>query len=106
MSEELWLDEAPVTEFVRHFRFKLRLSQQELADAAGIDRGFLAKVENGRDPRLSTVIRIVSRLGGALVLGVRSPRPLCVMADDHVAARQEAWLARREQRVRAHLATE
>ena len=86
---ELWLEEGPVTEFVRHFRYKLRLSQQELADAAGIDRGFLAKVENGRDPRLSTLVRIVSRLGGELVLGARSPRPLGVMADDHAPRRQE-----------------
>ena len=79
--------------FLRGFRDRLRLTQQEMAAKAGVDRSLIARIEAGRDVRVETLTRIVEALGGKLILGVRSPRPLKDMAEDHVPARQIAWEA-------------
>lgn len=79
--------------FLRRFREQLRLTQQEMAAAAGVDRSLIAKIEGDRDVRFGTVSRLVEARGGRLVLGVRTPRPLKDMAEDHVPAREKAYLA-------------
>lgn len=78
---------------MRRFREQLRLTQKEMAAAAGVDRSLVAKIEADRDVRFGTVARLVEALGGKLVLGVRTPRPLKDMAEDHVPAREKAYLA-------------
>lgn len=95
--DELWL--CPLNTlgtpgvFIRRFREQLRLTQQEMAVAAGVDRSLIAKIEGDRDVRFGTVSKLVEALGGKLVLGVRTPRPLKIMAEDHVPARMKAYLA-------------
>lgn len=85
-------------DFLRRFREQLRLTQIEMADKAGVDRSLVARIEGDRDVRVGTLVRIVEALGGRLVLGVRSPRPLKDMAEDHVPAREAAWNARSRKR--------
>lgn len=55
-------------------REELNLSQTELAHAIGIAQPTLAKIESpGNDPRLSTLKRYVSALGGEISLDIRLP---------------------------------
>lgn len=78
-------------DFLRRFRDQLRLTQREVAEKAGVDRSLISKIEADRDVRIATLARLVEALGGRLVLGVRSPRALKDMAEDHVPAREAAW---------------
>jgi transcriptional regulator with XRE-family HTH domain len=80
--------------FLRGFRDQLRLTQEEMASKAGVDRSLIAKIEAERDVRIGTLSRIVEALGGRLVLTVRTPRSLKDMAEDHVPARQREWESR------------
>ncbi|WP_084093096.1 helix-turn-helix domain-containing protein [Andreprevotia lacus] len=52
---------------VRRHREVLRLSQEELADRAGIDRTYISGVERGvRNPTLEVMQRIATALGSDL----------------------------------------
>lgn len=52
---------------VRRHRELLRLSQEELADRAGLDRTYLSGVERGtRNPTLEVMQRIAGALGADL----------------------------------------
>lgn len=49
---------------IRHLREKARLSQQQLADAIGINRSNLSQIETGaRGPHVATQQRIAAALG-------------------------------------------
>ncbi|MEL4014666.1 helix-turn-helix domain-containing protein [Dryocola clanedunensis] len=55
-------------------REELNMSQTELARAIGVSQPTLAKMENpGNDPRLSTLKRYVTALGGEMSIDVRLP---------------------------------
>jgi transcriptional regulator with XRE-family HTH domain len=48
---------------VKEWRERRRLTQEQLADKAGISRGFLARLETARhDPKLSTLEKIAKAL--------------------------------------------
>jgi transcriptional regulator with XRE-family HTH domain len=67
---------------VRRHRELLRLSQEALADRAGIDRTYISGVERGiRNPTLSVMQRIATALGSDLDVIFATARDL--------AARQE-----------------
>lgn len=95
--DEMWLSPPDSSGtpgyFLRRFREQLRLTQQEMATAAGVDRSLVAKIEADRDVRVGTLSRLVEALGGKIVFGVRTPRPLKDMAEDHMLAREKAYLA-------------
>jgi transcriptional regulator with XRE-family HTH domain len=49
---------------LREYRDKRRLTQRELARKAGLSRGYLARLEIGRqDPTLSTLEKLARALG-------------------------------------------
>lgn len=55
-------------------REELNISQTELAQAIGVSQPTLAKIEKpGNDPRLSTLRRYVTALGGELSIDVTLP---------------------------------
>ena len=55
-------------------REELNISQTELAAAMGVKQPTLAKIEQpGNDPRLSTLKRYVSALGGEMSIDVTLP---------------------------------
>ena len=55
-------------------REELNLSQAELASAMGVKQPTIAKMEQAdNDPRLSTLKRYVTALGGALSIDVKLP---------------------------------
>lgn len=59
-------EESRLARNLRALRKRARLTQQQLADLAGLDRATISQIENGREsPRTSTVV------GLAQVLGVR-----------------------------------
>lgn len=48
---------------IRTIRIKNRISQEELADICGINKGTLSKLENGeRDPSVKTILRLARGL--------------------------------------------
>lgn len=52
---------------IRRHRDLLRLSQEELADRAGLDRSYLGGVERGaRNPSMKTLQKIADALGADL----------------------------------------
>lgn len=50
-------------EHIRRQRKLCGLTLQELAEKAGISKGNLSKIENGGDPKLSTVKMLCNALG-------------------------------------------
>ncbi|MDY6779333.1 MAG: helix-turn-helix domain-containing protein, partial [Halobacteria archaeon] len=55
--------EVPTAEDLREKRRNLGVTQNELAEHAGVSQPLVARIENGDvDPRLSTVTRIVEAL--------------------------------------------
>lgn len=48
-----------IGKFIQDTRLKQNKSQQEVADAAGINRGTLSQIENGRGGTLITLIQIL-----------------------------------------------
>lgn len=55
-------------------REELNVSQTELAEAMGVKQPTVAKIEQpGNDPRLSTLKRYVSALGGEMSIDVTLP---------------------------------
>ena len=59
---------------LNQLREELNISQTELAAAMGVKQPTLAKIEQpGNDPRLSTLKRYVSALGGELSIDVTLP---------------------------------
>jgi transcriptional regulator with XRE-family HTH domain len=102
MQEHEWAcpPDSPGTSgsFLRGFRDRLRLTQQEMALKAGVDRSLIARIEADQDVRVGTLTKIVEALGCRLILAARSPRPLQDMAEDHVPARQIAWEASQKRR--------
>ncbi|MBC3483927.1 helix-turn-helix transcriptional regulator [Pseudomonas sp. DTU_2021_1001937_2_SI_NGA_ILE_001] len=64
---------------VRRHRELLRLSQEALADRAGIDRTYISGVERGiRNPTLSVMQRIAVALGSDLDVIFATARELSV----------------------------
>ena len=59
---------------LNQLRAELNISQTELAAAMGVKQPTVAKIEQpGNDPRLSTLKRYVSALGGELSIDVTLP---------------------------------
>ena len=59
---------------LNQLRDELNISQTELAAAMGVKQPTVAKIEQpGNDPRLSTLKRYVSALGGELSIDVTLP---------------------------------
>ncbi|HBH7068524.1 TPA: helix-turn-helix transcriptional regulator [Enterobacter cloacae] len=59
---------------LNQLREELNVSQTELANAMGVKQPTVAKIEQpGNDPRLSTLKRYVSALGGELSIYVTLP---------------------------------
>mgnify|MGYP001145709388 FL=1 len=59
---------------LNQLREELNVSQTELANAMGVKQPTLAKIEQpGNDPRLSTLKRYVSALGGEMRIDVTLP---------------------------------
>lgn len=68
---------------VRRHRELLRLSQEELADRAGIDRTYISGVERGvRNPSLMVMQRIASALGSDLDVIFATARELASKKED------------------------
>lgn len=71
--------EARAEEMIREvtlaqMREELQMSQTELAAALGVKQPAVARMENpDNDPRLSTLKRYVTALGGELYVGVKLP---------------------------------
>ena len=64
---------------LRELRHERRISQRQLADEAGVDVSMVARVERGRDARLSTWTRLFEGLGYRLILETHE---LCEEAED------------------------
>jgi transcriptional regulator with XRE-family HTH domain len=81
----------------REARIRLDLAQRAVADAVGISRGYLARVEAGRaNPTLELVGRLASTLGLRVELIVRPPTFVSERrAHDFVDARCSAAVDRR-----------
>ena len=59
---------------LNQLREELNVSQTELANAMGVKQPTVAKIEQpGNDPRLSTLKRYVSALGGEMSIDVTLP---------------------------------
>jgi len=59
---------------LNQLREELNVSQTELAEAMGVKQPTVAKIEQpGNDPRLSTLKRYVSALGGEMSIDVTLP---------------------------------
>ena len=59
---------------LNQLRDELKVSQTELAEAMGVKQPTVAKIEQpGNDPRLSTLKRYVSALGGEMSIDVTLP---------------------------------
>jgi transcriptional regulator with XRE-family HTH domain len=60
---------------MRRHRVKNGLSQQQVADRSGLDKGQISRLERGlRQPRLDTIVRIARAIGVApskLLTGIR-----------------------------------
>ena len=62
------------TRMCRETRIRLGITQQAVADALGVSRGYIANIEAGRaNPTLDQVDRIAAVLGIGLAFDVRPP---------------------------------
>lgn len=69
---------------VRHHRELLRLSQDELAARAGLDRTYVSGIERGRrNPTLEVQQRIADALGVGLDVIFATARNLAAKAERH-----------------------
>lgn len=67
---------------IRRHRELLRLSQEELAARAGIDRTYISGVERGvRNPTLEVMQRIARALGSDLDVIFATAREICTQKD-------------------------
>lgn len=57
------------------YRLQKNLTQEELATAAGLNQKTISHAEAGKDPRLSTIIRILRALGRIEALDAFLPKP-------------------------------
>jgi transcriptional regulator with XRE-family HTH domain len=68
---------------VRKHRELLRLSQEDLADRAGLDRTYLSGVERGvRNPTIEVMQKIATGLGSDLDVLFATARELATKKDD------------------------
>jgi transcriptional regulator with XRE-family HTH domain len=51
---------------VRRLREQADISQEALAGLAGISREWLAKIESGKDPKLSVIVKVAAALASCL----------------------------------------
>ena len=58
---------------LNRLRESVGLTQQQVADKLAIKQASISQIETGEDPRLSTLIRYISALGGKLSLSVTMP---------------------------------
>jgi transcriptional regulator with XRE-family HTH domain len=81
----------------RDARIRLRLSQQQVADAVGLSRGYIATIERGRgNPSLAVVDRMSSALGLEAQLTLRAPVVVgAYLQRDLVHARCSGYVERR-----------
>lgn len=57
---------------LKELRLQKKLSQQQLADIAGIDKSQISKIEKGnRNLTIETIVRIVKALGGSFDLTIK-----------------------------------
>ncbi len=69
---------------VKRHRALVRLSQEELADRAGLDRTYLSGIERGvRNPSLSNIQKIASALGVDLDVLFASAREAGLESERH-----------------------
>jgi len=61
---------------LRDYRLQQNLPVAEVAERAGLSRNTIGNAETGRDPRLSTVVRILRVLGKLDALDAFLPPPL------------------------------
>lgn len=57
------------------YRLQKNLTQEELAAATGLNQKTISHAEAGKDPRLSTIIRILRALGRIEALDAFLPKP-------------------------------
>ena len=57
------------------YRLQKNLTQEELATATGLNQKTISHAEAGKDPRLSTIIRILRALGRIEALDAFLPKP-------------------------------
>ncbi len=63
----------PTPEDIRRMRIRMKLTQKELAERAGVSQSLIARIERGTvDPRLSTLRKILKALEDAARDGVRA----------------------------------
>ncbi len=68
---------------VRRLRTALTMSQEGLADAAGLDRTYVSSLERGRrNPTLTTIVKL------AKALGVEPHVLLAVMSEERAATEE------------------
>jgi len=66
---------AQIASRLKAYRIDYPLSQQELADKAGISRRSITNLENGEDVQLSTLIKVLMALGLDSNLDLLAPDP-------------------------------
>ena len=76
---------------IKQYRISLNITQQQLAQRCGISLSTLMRAENGEDPKLTTVIRILSEFNLLENLDVMIPEP----QPDYKAMFEERTLRRR-----------
>lgn len=83
-------EESPAA-FSRTMRRRTRLTQTEFSRHSGVERALIARLEGGREPKLTTLRRLVASLGGRMELAARFERPLEALAEDFLRRREDAW---------------
>ena len=82
--------EDPLSRIVRDARDKVRLRQRELAARASVDRALIARLEAGREARLSTLSRIAESVHARLCLAFEFDRDVESIVDEQVVIRHRA----------------
>jgi transcriptional regulator with XRE-family HTH domain len=61
---------------LRDLRHNQKVSQEQLAEFSGLHRNGISKIETGgSDPKLSTILQMLSLLGGRLCIEVPDRNP-------------------------------
>jgi transcriptional regulator with XRE-family HTH domain len=89
-----------LTDYLAELRFNADMSQRELSAAAGVPLATLARIESGarRDPRLSTLARLVAAAGYRLLICDVRNEPILPPPDEIAEIRDRAG-----RRLPAHL---
>jgi transcriptional regulator with XRE-family HTH domain len=76
-----------IGEIIRTLRESEELTQQELADYANVDRGFISEIENGKkQPSFDMLLKLSEYLN-------TKPSLICAQAEKQISGKSElAWL--------------